>query len=512
MRAFTCGLLTLFVLGLAAACSSGSGSAPAHSKPNIVVIVTDDADTASFAYTPKTKAALLDQGTFFPNFFITLSLCCPSRVTFLRGQYAHNHRVLTSGPPDGGFTAFQQHQLDDSTVATWLQDAGYRTALIGKYLNGYPKDSNRSYIPPGWSEWYAAVGDHAYSQFNYTLNENGILNAYGKAPADYGTDVLSRKAAGFIRRASRANTPFFLYLTPLAPHWPAAPAPRYAHLFPGAKAPRTPAFDEEDVSDKPDYIQALPRIRPPLDELYRKRLQSMQAVDDMVANVVRELGRQGKLDNTYIFFTTDNGFMLGQHRIGGGKRVPYEESTRAAMIVRGPGVPKGATLHHLTANTDIAPTLADLTGVDTPSFVDGRSLVPLLESEPPPLAEWRHALLLEYWPGRVDQRSLLQVPRFSGVRTQHLAYIEYATGERELYDLRTDPDQLDNIAASAGKGTLSQLSQLVAALKICQDDDCQDAEDTAVPADVQGVLGLTKRPRDYSSNRRVIALTPHSSP
>lgn len=511
MRALTCGLLTLLVLGLAAACTGGSDSAPAHPKPNIVVIVTDDADTASFAHMPKTASLLLDQGTFFPNFFITLSLCCPSRVTFLRGQYAHNHRVLTSGAPDGGFATFQQHHLDDSTVATWLQGTGYRTALIGKYLNGYPKDSNRSYIPPGWSEWYAAVGDHAYSQFNYTLNENGILHDYEKAPADYGTDVLTSKAASFIRRASRANTPFFLYLTPLAPHWPAAPAPRYAYLFPGAKAPRTPAFDEADVSDKPKYIQNLPRIRPPLDELYGKRLRSMQAIDDMVASVVHQLARQGVLNNTYIFFTSDNGFMLGQHRIGGGKRVPYEESTRVAMIVRGPGVPKGETRQHLTANTDIAPTLADLTGVDTPSFVDGRSLVPLLGSDPPPLAEWRHALLLEYWPGRVDQRSLLQVPRFSGVRTQHLAYIEYATGERELYDLRADPDELDNAAATADRVTLTELSHLVAALKTCEGDGCHDAEDTAVPADTQSGLGLT-RLRAYSSNRRVIALTPHSSP
>jgi arylsulfatase A-like enzyme len=278
-----------------------------------------------------------------------------------------------------------------------------------------------------------------------------------------------------------------MYLAPLGPHWPATPAPRHAALYPDLQAPRPPAYNEVDVSDKPAYVRRLPRITGSLDDVFRKRVQSLQAVDDMVAGIVGELDRQGILEDTFIFFTSDNGFLLGEHRIGDPagrmvpKRVPYQESTRVSLIVRGPGVPAGVTRQHLTANTDIAPTVAELAGTQTPPFVDGRSLVPLLGAEPPALDDWRRAVLLEYFPASVDQRSALNVPRFAGIRTQHYAYTEYATGERELYDLRRDPNELENIASEASASTLQRLARVVARLKNCRGDGCVRAENAKVP-------------------------------
>lgn len=486
MRILHYALLAFLCVGIAGACGDGRSSSvprafsPDGRPPNIVLILLDDADATSLAFMPKTRARLLERGTFFPNFFVSDSLCCPSRATILRGQYAHNHGVLTSGPPDGSFSEVYERGIEESTIVTWLEDAGYRTALFGKYFNRYPAGAGLTYIPPGWDEWHAVVGS-GYRQVKYVLNENGTLRFFGSKKQDFGTDVLRRGAARFIRRASRSAQPFFLYVAPLAPHWPAASAPRDKHLFSNVRAPRTAAFNEEDVSDKPLFIRNLPPTGAELDELYGDRLRSLQAVDDLVANVVDALAQRRLLSKTVIVLTSDNGFMLGQHRIGGGKRVPYEESIRVGMVLRGPGVPEGAVRPHLVGNVDLAPTFAALAGIDPPEFVDGRSLLPLLRAAPPPPERWRQAYLLEYWPSSVDERSLLQVPRYSGIRTRDLAYIEYATGERELYDLRRDPDQLENLAEDVDEDVLMRLSRILAALKRCAGESCRQAEARAVP-------------------------------
>ncbi|HEX7588101.1 MAG TPA: sulfatase, partial [Anaerolineae bacterium] len=368
-------------------------------KPNIILILADDLDAAEFAYMPKFKALIGDQGVTLPNYYVAMSLCCPSRSTTLRGQYPHNTQVLGNDLPSGGFQKFFQLGEEKSTIATWLQSAGYTTMLAGKYLNGYPLASDPRYIPPGWTEWYSANKGNPYAEFNYQLNENGKPVAYGKNPEDYGTDVYVGKTVDFIQRTAKTGKPFFVYLAPYAPHAPYTPAPRHANLFPDVKAPRTANYNEADVSDKPVYIHNRPllnqKVQDTIDEDYRKRLQSLQAVDEGIESIVNTLKASGQLDNTYIFFTSDNGYHLGNHRQITGKIAPYEEELRVSMMVRGPGVPAGKTVPNLGVNIDLAPTWADLAGVKPPDFVDGRSLVPLFGNTPPALARWRQAFSIE---------------------------------------------------------------------------------------------------------------------
>ena len=258
-------------------------SSSTSTRPNIIFILSDDLDAAEMAYMPNLKTEIMDEGAVLTHYFVPESLCCPSRSSTLRGQYPHNTQVLTNALPNGGWEKFNQLGEEKSTIATWLTDAGYKTMLAGKYLNGYPGKDNPSYIPPGWNEWYSAVKGNPYSEYDYTLNENGKEVAYGKTPQDYGTDVYFGKALDFLKRNAAGKQPFFIYLAPYAPHAPYTPAPRHADLFPGVKAPRTPNYNEADVSDKPAYIRERPLLTQKqqnvIDEDYRKRLQALQAVE-----------------------------------------------------------------------------------------------------------------------------------------------------------------------------------------------------------------------------------------
>jgi N-acetylglucosamine-6-sulfatase len=541
----------------------GGALAASVTRPNIIFILTDDLDTKEIAFMPKLKSLIIDQGTSFSNFFVTYSLCCPSRSTILRGQYPHNHRVLSNTPPNGSFIRFHNLGNENSTIATWLRSAGYRTMLTGKYLNGYPTGVEPTYVPPGWDEWYSPAVGNAYGNYNYSLNENGKLVRYGNAPDDYFTDVLSRKAVDFIRRASREPRPFFMYLATYAPHAPATPAPRHQGLFLNETLPRSPSFNEADMSDKPAWIGRPPlgpRQIQQLEAHYRKRLQSLQAVDDLIVALVNELQAQGQLARTYIFFMSDNGFHLGEHRLPVGKDTAYEEDIRVPMIVRGPGVPEGRTLPHIGLNNDFAPTWAELAGASAPGFVDGRSLVPLLGANPPAVDGWRQSFLVERHnaerqamgpvvpdPDRDEEEgpvvvSLTQagaaqpqagqaragvaqagqvqaghvqtgaglgaqqqvpsgqtplgqaaprrrpgalgggIPEIQAVRARDYVYIEYGDGSRELYDLRSDLYQLQNLAATADPGLLRRLSAYLAALRTCAAAGCRSAEDAPAPA------------------------------
>ncbi len=472
-----------------------SSDAPASgNRPNIVFINTDDLDTASMSFMPKVKSLLTDQGTSFSNFFLNVSLCCPSRTTFLRGQYAHNTQVLTNGGTNGGYARVHALGLEQSTVATWLQAAGYHTGQMGKYLNGYRKDDTT--VPPGWNEWYGS--DDGYPEFNYRLNENGKIVQYGNKPEDYLTDVLAGKAADFVTRAASGTQPFFLYIATFAPHNPATPAPRYANAFPDAKAPRSPSYNEADVRDKPQWVQGLPLLdekrQAADDELFRKRIQTLQSVDDLVERVVTTLQTAGALENTYIVFSSDNGFHLGQHREVAGKQAPYEEDIRVPLIVRGPGVAAGRAVDALVGNVDYAPTFAAWAGAAVPDFVDGRSFAPLLANGAGPA--WRTAYLIEHYteggrtarhPGKTTHAAKMKtgkggIPEFHGMRTQQYVYIEYATNERELYDLTKDPDELQNSAGTASPMLLGQLSTRLADLVKGAGVPLRTVEDQPVPA------------------------------
>ena len=311
-------------------------------RPNILFILTDDLDYASVFKMPQIRSQLIEEGASFEKAFVSYPVCCPSRATILTGLYAHNHDVRTNEPPEGGFEKFYSEGLEENTIAVRLQEGGYKTAFFGKYLNGYPGDEASTYIPPGWNEWY---GKHRYREhqpYRYKINENGEVVSYDNNTEDYYTDVLSGQATDFVRRSAEDSRPFFMSVAPTAPHGPATPAERHKGAFAGEQAPRHPSFDEEDVSDKPTYVSSLKRISEEeasaIDDYYRKRLESMLAVDEMVGSLIQELEAAGKLENTYIFFTSDNGWEQGEHRLQKGKARPYEESVQVPLFVRGPGV------------------------------------------------------------------------------------------------------------------------------------------------------------------------------
>ena len=360
---------------------------PPSRPPNIVFVLSDDEDVGIHASMPKVKALIEDQGAVFENFFTTYPLCCPARASILRGQYPHNTLVLGNLPPEGGFLTFRRLGLEESTIATWLQAAGYRTAFYGKYLNGYTETDAP---PPGWDEWHAANND-GYFNVNYKLNENGDVVAHGGAPEDYLTDVIAAKAVADIRRFAAEGRPFFLYVATFAPHSPYNPAPRHKGMFESAPLPQPPAFNEDDVSDKPGFIQELARLNE--DQIaeitthHRQRLESLQAVDELVAALVDALEDTGELERTYLVYASDNGFHLGQHRMLEGKDTAYEEDIRVPLAIRGPGIPKGRTVRGMALNIDLAPTFAAWAGIEPPAFVDGRSLMPLLRRSGRSLAQ-----------------------------------------------------------------------------------------------------------------------------
>ncbi|CAN5615723.1 sulfatase [soil metagenome] len=485
--------------------------------PNVIVIPTDDLatwdlDAEALEHMPNIREELVEKGTTFENAFVTNSVCCPSRATTLRGQYSHNHQVLTNAPPLGGAGRFRVSGGDTSTAATWLQEEGYRTAFFGKYLNAYYGD----YVPPGWDEWYGISGNFLSND----LNENGTVIRYD--PDTYHLDdVLSEKASDYVERTAGADPPFFVsdrpffvWLGTKAPHQPATPAPRHENDFQDVELPRPPSFNEEDVSDKPRWIRDNPPLGPDqiayMEELRRKRLQSMMAVDDMVGDLFDSLRETGELDNTYVFFTSDNGFHLGQHRLGAGKWTAYEEDIRVPLMVRGPGVPEGEKLPHTVLNNDLAPTFADLAGVEPPEFVDGRSLVPLLDETPTPEEDWRLRFLVEAvaerggvprppfvdesrvaplvsgdplprdWrktsAGRAESSEEWGRPWFKALRTKEHLFVEYKTGEHELYDLDEDPHQLENVYDEAPEDLLRRLNSQLDALRQCEAEDCRVAE------------------------------------
>jgi N-acetylglucosamine-6-sulfatase len=505
------GVLACLGAFLAAGCSGTTQEEPrASTRPNIIFILADDMRLDDFDYMPQTQQLLSDQGVTFGEAFVTTSLCCPSRASILRGQYTHNHQVLTNTKPEGGFEKFRSMGHEDSTLATWLQSAGYQTVLVGKYLNGYPGREDQTYVPPGWDEWYARLSQGGY--YDYQINENGTVVSYGNAEEDYYTDVLASEANDYVRRAAGSSSPFFMYLAPATPHGPFVPAPRHENEYSDVKAPRPPSFDEPDVDDKPEWVRDLPRLEESaeettnageedtetgedttgieedtagtdeespvgteetIDKAYRNRLRMLLSLDEMVAGLVDELRDAGELDNTYIFFTSDNGYHFGEHRINLGKRTVYEESVRIPLAVRGPGVPSGQTVEQMALNIDFAPTIAELAGVSTPAFVDGRSLAPFLEGTQPDT--WRSAFLLEhYGGGNAPQRS---TPTYAAVRTGTYKYVEYASGEEELYDLSSDPYELESLHASADPALVEALKSRLEDLKTCSGESCREAED-----------------------------------
>jgi arylsulfatase A-like enzyme len=442
--------------------------AAAQARPNLVLVVLDDLDTGALVGLPRVEQRLAREGLTFTHHFVSNPLCCPSRASLLTGLYTHNHGVRSNALPEGGFGRFRAAGHEAASLAAWLHAAGYRTGLMGKYLNDYPHGADPTYVPPGWDDWHAVLEDREADNFGYWVNDNGRVTR----PAQYQTDFLSARALAFIDAAARRPAqPFFLYIAPAAPHAPSTPAPRHVSLFATARAPRTASFNEADVSDKPTWLQEQPlldaRQLRRVDRFYRRRLQTLAAVDEAMEQLFARLEGRGLLANTFVFFTSDNGYLQGQHRFPSGKNAPYEESVRVPLLVRGPGVAAGARRAHLVANLDCAPTLLELAGLAVPTTLDGRSFAGLLSAAAPQPESWRQALLLE----RQRSGDPFPIPAWRGVRTLNEAYFEYESGERETYDLRRDPEQLDG-RMRLGAERMRALAARLDALGRCRGRDC----------------------------------------
>lgn len=409
---------------------------------------------------------LASRGTSFANSFVSYALCCPSRATFLTGQYAHNHGVLSNTRPLGGYG-----KLDHAnTLPVWLQSAGYHTAHIGKYLNGYgyvdtnPADTVPACkeIPQGWNEWYGGVGGSTYRYHDYVVNENGNLMAFGTPavlpptcpqsiqPRIYQTDLYVQKAIEFIERRAVSDDakPFFLSLSFLAPHSDNVsylggpePAPRHAGLFDETPLPESPSFNEAGMADKPSFVRARPELSPKNIQLithrFRKRMESLLAVDEGVESMIAALASNGLLDNTVVLFTSDNGWMQGEHRIVQGKAFFYEEAIRVPLIISGPGVPRNQVITELVSNVDWAPTILETAQADAGLMMDGRSMMPLVTGDP---TSWRSTILLETILEVGGKKKILG----QGVRSADHVYSVYSTREEELYDLQNDPYELES--------------------------------------------------------------------
>jgi N-acetylglucosamine-6-sulfatase len=439
-------LPTIALIGLLLGPQSGSSASRASSKPavlaqpNIVFILTDDQRWDETWAMPYFQADLAAHGISFSNMFVVNSLCCPARASILTGDYSHTTGVYGNGGTYGGFNSFHG---DGSTIATWLHGAGYQTALVGKYLNGYP-GQQLLYIPPGWDYWstFYPAGASGGAYYNYTLNTNGNLVSYGSAEADYSTDVLTAEADSFIRTAVPGQ-PLFLYYSPFADHIPSTPAPKYVTRFQHLQPFRPPSYNEADVSDKPQWVQNLQLLdeaHQKLNDNRRKNVyRTLLSVDDAVNTLVTALTDTGRLANTMIVFTSDNGDMLGEHRWTN-KQAAYEESIRVPLVIRyDPVITSARTDTHFVLNIDFAPTFAQVAGVPQ-TGLDGVSLVPLLTLPGP--QNWRSDFLIEHLLAGSDRPP---VPTYCAVRNAGFIYVKYQdTGEEELYDLTLDPYELQN--------------------------------------------------------------------
>ncbi|WUH98114.1 sulfatase [Spirillospora sp. NBC_00431] len=454
-------------------------------KPNIVFVLTDDLSWNLVAHMPQVRG-MQREGLTFEDFLMADSLCCTSRATIFTGKYPHNTGVRTNFPPDGGHAVFKAKGGEQASFAPPLQKAGYRTALLGKYMNEYrPMDTQggtRPYVPPGWSEWY--VTGNGYPEYNYNMNENGRLVHYGSRPQDYLTDVLASKGLDFIKRAHGSSQPFFMEISTFAPHGPFVPAPRHVGKFPTLRAPRSPSFNEADIRDKPSWLRSHRLLREPgigrIDAGFRDRVRMVQSVDEMIGRIRTTLKELGIDRDTYLVFGSDNGFHMGEHRLAGGKMTAFDTDVRVPYVVLGPDVPAGHKVGQTVQNTDLAPTFLELGGVRPPPTADGRSLVPFLRGATP--SDWRETALVEHVkppPSPLDpdrQDSAPGAPTtYNAIRNDDLLYVEYANGEREYYDRRRDPHELNNIVRTLPEQRRRHLSALLYALTHCSGAGCATA-------------------------------------
>jgi arylsulfatase A-like enzyme len=454
----------------------------ASASPNIVVIQVDDMTTSQLVRQamPFVSHEIQDKGTTFDRYYDPYPICCPSRTSLLTGQYPHNHGVLVNFAPYA-YPGFKASPAFTSNVATWLQETGYRTIHVGKFLNQYG-ENDPSEVPPGWSAWHSVPGDNdARLYYGSRMNDNGVVNE----ESGYSTDVLTGWAVDEIEAST--DQPFYLQVDYNAPHADAAGGPgptppeRFAHAFPKARAPRGAAFNEDNVRDLPSFLRdhrLSPHQQRGIDQAYRNGLRSLRGVDQGVQWIFEALRRQGKLDDTYVFFLSDNGFFEGQHRFVAGKYLPFEPSARVPLLVRGLGIPQGGVSEELNANIDLAPTFLQIAGTMRPG-IDGRSLLPYAE-DPSKLSG--RPILLEGFTGKpgVDyfpegSKSTAPVTNYFGVVNQDWKFVHFARGGAELlYHLNVDPEETENLANRNNYNTdRLRLKRLATRLSTCKGKECR---------------------------------------
>ncbi len=490
---------SLALLAIAGAALTVRDAQGASSQKNVVFILTDDMTTSELSAMPNVQSLIAAQGTSFNEAYISFPLCCPSRATMMSGLYMHNHGVRGNFPPNGSWLRYIPHESNDVPVR--VNDDGYHTIHIGKYMNGYPGGTPAIPAPPGdtlpvpkgWDEWYGKVSEDAL-YFNYQLIEKTGPGAvphitfYGDQPSDYQTDVFTDRAVNFVNDSAAGKQPFWLNLWFNSPHGPFDPAPRDLFRLSGTRLPKLPGFNEKDIKDKPKWLrkQAKKRLSKKQAALIgnerRRQEEQLISVDQAVGRLVQSLKDRGILDDTYIIFSSDNGFFRGEHRIATGKYLPYDPASRVPLIVRGPGIPAGGVSNELVWNGDIPQTILQIANGTQDNSLDGRSLLPfaqqpqlrstrpvLLEGDTGPggtgaesaqsaAARAREARVgvagkrgvnnLEQEPDAIKSATNTDsAPAYRSIRTDRYEYTIYANGQTELYDMKRDPAQLHSLAA-----------------------------------------------------------------
>jgi arylsulfatase A-like enzyme len=436
-----------------------AAAAPVPERPNIVVVMSDDQTVEEMRFMPEVERLIGTRGATFPDTTTNWPICCPSRATFMTGQYAHNHGVLGNSAPMGGFGNLDS----EHTLPVWLQRSGYATVHIGKFLNGY--EGSPVGVPPGWSEWHGSKLTYAF--YGYELFEDGQIVTYGTTnedpddPADpesYSTDVYTEKAVAAVAERAASEQPFFLSVSYLAPHSgrpdnggasrcadTAKPAPRHAGGLEDEPLPLPPSFNEADVSDKPRPISRFEPLTPQqvtrITKNYRCRGESLFAVDEGVKEIVAALRASGELDETLIIYTSDNGFFHGEHRVGSGKNRAYEEAVRVPLLMRGPGIPRGVEVADIAGNADVTATILDAAGARADHPLDGRSLLGFAAH--PERLHGRELLIEQDAPTKPDGNP--RGTEYQAVRTSRYKLVRHWDGQVELYDLRHDPYELENL-------------------------------------------------------------------
>lgn len=462
---------------------------------NVMVIMIDDATYEEIRVMKNLKTLLGAQGTTFSNFYTTSPNCCPSRGGYYLGQFPHNSGVRDNIPPLGGANSFTPHE--NESLGVWMQRAGYYTAQIGKYLNGWGSEDKRDNWTggisprPGWDHWFVGIDPTTYQYYNFKISDDGKERSWG--PKDYQTDITGAEAVSTIKRATDSGKPWFISWTPMSPHVAiketdlaagqasdgllAVAADKYQGTFGSESLPASPslafgpaAVTTPDLKGKPTYVtdrvNRYPAKESVMTEAYRTELEALQSVDDWIGTIYHTLEAANQLDNTDIIFWSDNGLFHGEHGLLQ-KGLLYEEAAHIPLIIRGPGFPAGAIAKQLTLNIDLTPTILAIAQGHAGTPLDGRDLAPVANDSS---AARTRAILLEYWYSftKITTRA---------VRFNEWAYMEWSTGDIELYDLKADPFEMTNLASDpATSAVRDQLHGRLAKLADCQGATCEDSD------------------------------------